>query len=149
MVVDHEQAALADLTQKLRTTFPGSVVKGYNNPIEPLQFAQKNKIDMLFTDVRLKPFDGYELVKILGQTQSFRSFVVSGTKEKPDDLSWMKVNGTFSKPVSLEELAKVRDGLLLQKSEPLQQKPSQAKEAKETQKVKVAPAAKPKPGMGR
>ncbi|MEG1684119.1 MAG: response regulator, partial [Oscillospiraceae bacterium] len=110
VAVDHEPTTLEDLTKKLRTVFPTSIIKGFNNPIEPLQYAQSNKIDMLFTDVRLRPFDGYELIKILGQTQSFYSYVVSGSKEHPDDLRWMKVTGTFSKPITTTELTQIRDG---------------------------------------
>ena len=111
MAVDAEPGSLQDLREKLILSFPKQTVAAFSNPLEALKFADQNKIDMLFTDVRLRPIDGYELIKAMRQKQSFYAFVISGSKEHPDDLRWMNVNGCFAKPITAEELMKIRSSI--------------------------------------
>ena len=108
MDVDAERESLEDLCRKLRATFPGATIAAFYNPLDALKFAEDNRIDLLFTDVRLRPFDGYELIKALRQKQTFYAYVISGTKEHPDDLAWMNTNGCYAKPITLEELRELR-----------------------------------------
>lgn len=111
VVVDADPESLEDLKGKLCAVFPSESVAAFNNPLEALKFGETNRISLLFTDVRLRPFDGYELIKVLQQKQNFFTYIVSGTREHPDDLRWMNVNGCFTKPVSVEELEKIRDAV--------------------------------------
>lgn len=104
MAVDAQPEALRDLCEKLQAAFPDETIAAFCSPLEALQFGEAHKIDFLFTDVRLRPFDGYELIHALRQMQMFRAYIVSGTREQPDHLEWMNVNGCFSKPVSAEDL---------------------------------------------
>lgn len=108
MAVDAEPVTLADLRQKLSAVFTGETIAAFTNPLDALQFAEKNRIELLFTDVRLRPFDGYELIRALRQTQAFRAYVVSGSREQPDRLDWMNVNGCFAKPIASEELQQIK-----------------------------------------
>ena len=112
LAVDAEPDSLRDLNEKLCMFFPKQTVASFSNPLEALKYAEGKKIDMLFTDVRLRPIDGYELIKALRQKQSFYAYVISGTREHPDDLRWMNVNGCYPKPISREELEQIRSGLL-------------------------------------
>ena len=108
MVVDAAQDMRQDLVRKLQNVFPGSEIADFGNSLEALKYAARHDFALLFTDVRIQPFDGYELIRILRQqNHAFGAYVVSGTKSRPDDLRWMNVNGSFSKPVSVEELMQV------------------------------------------
>ena len=109
VAVDQDERMLMDLKEKLGNIYPGTQVKTFKNPLDVLKFAEYNEIDLLFTDVRLKPFDGYEMIRALRQKRAFKVYIVSGSRENPDNLNWMNVNGCFSKPVTLEEL-KVKVG---------------------------------------
>jgi two-component SAPR family response regulator len=109
VAVDADSGSLEELKRKLAEIFEHDSVAAFTSPLEALKFAESNKIDLLFTDVRLRPFDGYELIKALRQKQSFYAYIVSGTKEHPDDLGWMNVNGYLSKPVSLGELTEIKN----------------------------------------
>ncbi len=104
MAVDAEPSALDDLREKLCSAFPQQTVVAFGNPLDALKYAEEHPIDLLFTDVRLRPFDGYELIRTLRQKQAFYAYVVSGSREHPDDLSWMNVNGCYTKPVQSAEL---------------------------------------------
>lgn len=108
MAVDAEPDFLKDLYEKLSAYFPRETVATFSNPLDALAYADRNRVDLLFTDVRLCPIDGYELIGALREKQSFYAYVISGTRERPDDLQWMNVNGFFPKPISREELAKIR-----------------------------------------
>lgn len=113
LVVDAEKETRDDLAAKLGRRFPGSSIVSFGNSLEVLKFTANNKFDLLFTDVRIQPFDGYEMIRILRQqNQLFCTYVVSGTKNKPDDLRWMDVNGCFAKPVTENELAQVENALV-------------------------------------
>jgi CheY-like chemotaxis protein len=113
-IVDQTAADGNDLAGKLQTAFPQSEIMVYNNPLELLKASQRRRIDMLFTDLRIRPIDGYELIKALRQTQSFFVYVVSGSREHPDNLDWMNINGYFPKPVSVAELTSLHDQLDLE-----------------------------------
>lgn len=104
VIVDADCETLRDLSEKLAAVFPNDTISAFGNPLEALKYAEGHKVDVLFTDVRLRPIDGYELIKALRQKQSFYTFIVSGSKEHPDDLSWMNVNGCYTKPVASSEL---------------------------------------------
>lgn len=108
LAVDGDANALRDLREKLCTAFPEEVIAAFDNPLNALKFGTQNQVSLLFTDVRLRPFDGYELIRALRQKQTFRAYVVSGTREQPDHLEWMNVSGCFTKPVPLEELQNIR-----------------------------------------
>jgi len=110
-VVDHEKSGLEDLTHKLHRVFPKSHIYSFQNPLEVLKFVQKNHIDILFTDIRTRPIDGYELIKVIRQQQAFYAYVVSGSRDHPDNLDWMNINGYFSKPVSDKELIHLKKEL--------------------------------------
>lgn len=114
VAVDAEPDSLNDLCTKIRAVFPKESVVPFQNPLEVLKFADQNSIQLLFTDVRLRPFDGYELIKTLRQTQSFFAYVISGTREHPDDLRWMNINGCFAKPITREELQQVKQKITAQ-----------------------------------
>jgi response regulator RpfG family c-di-GMP phosphodiesterase len=107
MAVDAGTDSLTDISKKLRAAFPKSEIVTFENSLDALKFGETHSIDILFTDVRLKPFDGYELIKALRRRQSFRAYIVSGSRERPDDFEWMNVNGCFSKPVFLSELMEI------------------------------------------
>lgn len=108
MAVDAQPETLADLREKLHAAFPKDTIASFADPLEALKYAERNKIDLLFTDVRLRPIDGYELVKVLRQKQSFYAYIISGTRECPDDLRWMNVNGCYAKPITAAELVEIK-----------------------------------------
>lgn len=107
--IDHDVDSLYDLTEKLKKTFAEYNVFSFTNPLDLLKFSKTEHIDILFTDIRLKPIDGYELMKLLQAEQSFLTFIVSGTKQHPDELSWMNINGFYAKPVTIEELTNLHN----------------------------------------
>ena len=118
LAVDPQPDSLRDLREKLLRTFPGETVAAFANPLDALQFGEQNAFELLFTDVRLRPFDGYELIKSLRQKRMFRAYVVSGSRDQPDRLDWMNVSGSFSKPVSMEELGRLKAQLDHRTEEP-------------------------------
>lgn len=120
LAVDPHPDSLRDLCEKLRHTFPEEPVAAFANPLDALQFGEQNPFELLFTDVRLRPFDGYELIKSLRQKRMFRAYVVSGSREQPDRLDWMNVSGCFSKPVSMQELARLKAQLGAQAEKPVE-----------------------------
>ena len=111
LAVDACPESLCDLSDKLRQIFPEDTIASFSDPLSALKFGNTYGVDMLFTDVRLRPLDGYELIKVLQQKKPLFAFVVSGSAEKPDDLRWMNVSGCFTKPVSTEELILMRQKL--------------------------------------
>lgn len=110
-IVDQTAGDGKDLAKKLQAAFPKSEIVVYHNPLELLKASYSHKIDLLFTDLRLRPIDGYELIKAMRQTQPFFAYVVSGSREHPDNLDWMNINGYFLKPVSVAELTSLHDQL--------------------------------------
>lgn len=108
IAVDSDKKALCEFEKRLHEVFTKETIKTFNNPLDALKYADQNTIDILFTDIRIKPIDGYELIKSIRQKQQCFAYVISGSKENPDDLSWMAVNGYYAKPVSVEELQEIK-----------------------------------------
>ena len=104
LIVDPEERTRAELCKKVSRIFPRSSVASFCNPLDALKYSFANSFDILFTDIRLRPIDGYELIKALQQKQSFRSYVISGSRDRPDNLDWMRLSGYYAKPLALEEL---------------------------------------------
>lgn len=111
LAVDACPESLRDLADKLRQVFPEDTVAAFSDPLAALKFGNEYGVELLFTDVRLRPIDGYELVKVLLQKSSLYAYIVSGSPEKPDDFGWMNVNGCFTKPVGTGELLTLRQKL--------------------------------------
>lgn len=111
LAVDVCPKSLHDLTDKLQQVFPEDTVTGFSDPLSALKFGNEHGVELLFTDVRLRPIDGYELIKVLLQKNPLFAYVVSGSPDKPDDLGWMNVSGCFTKPVDTMELLKLRHKL--------------------------------------
>lgn len=130
LAVDPQPDSLRDLCEKLRRTFPEETVAAFGNPLDALQFGERNPFELLFTDVRLRPFDGYELIKALRQKRAFRAYVVSGSRDQPDRLDWMNISGSYAKPVSAEELARLKEQLAGEEELPVEKslfRPSEVK----------------------
>lgn len=104
LIVDPEQSTREDLRERASRAFPHSAVTAFGNPLDALKYSYSNEFDVLFTDIRLSPIDGYELIKALQQRRSFLSYVISGSRDRPDNLDWMLVNGYYAKPLAPEEL---------------------------------------------
>lgn len=111
LAVDADPASLAALQTKLQGAFPDAEVTSFRNSLDAIKYGMSHTVNILFTDVRLRPVDGYFLIETLRARQTFLAYVVSGTREKPDSLDWMNVNGYFAKPITEDELLSVAKAL--------------------------------------
>lgn len=111
LAVDADKRTLQIMEANLHTVFPEEELAVFGSPLEAMKYAEHNRIEMIFTDVRLWSLDGYELIKVIRRKQQCFAYVVSGSREKPDDLRWMPVNGCFPKPITVEELKILKKNL--------------------------------------
>lgn len=66
LVVDDEQICISTMSHILKNMYDGdAVVFSSTSASEALKIAENNKIDLLFTDIRMPNTDGLELAKAI------------------------------------------------------------------------------------
>ncbi len=72
IILDDEKHSVATLAWKIEKFCPDvEVVKQFTDPVEALEYLQKNPPDLLFLDIEMPRLNGFEVLEELGDQVSF------------------------------------------------------------------------------
>ena len=72
IILDDEKHSVATLAWKIEKFCPDvEVVKQFTDPVEALEYLQKNPPDLLFLDIEMPRLNGFEVLEELGDKVSF------------------------------------------------------------------------------
>lgn len=104
IIVDDEPLAIDLLSDHIQKVEDLKLVHTFLNPIEALQYINKNKVDLLFLDVQMPELSGIQLLKILDQEQkvilttAYEQYALDGFDHEVLDF--------LLKPISFERFQK-------------------------------------------
>lgn len=77
VIVDDERLVLVDLKSTFSwNEFGFELVQEFTKPLEAIEFIQKNKPDVVFTDIKMPKIDGLQLMNIVKESHPSCLFVV-------------------------------------------------------------------------
>lgn len=108
LAVDDELLILDALTDCIRKCAPGADIYPFRKPLEALSFAEENKIDVAFLDIRMRGMDGLELGrKLLSRYPELNLiFCTSYDDYISEAFRDIRCNGYITKPVDESQVAK-------------------------------------------
>lgn len=113
VVIDNNQRNLIDMTNYIRTLEPRHNIVAFTDPLLAVKHSLNHFMECVFTEVNLRPIDGFTMVK---QIRDFRPeiFVVflAESEEYLINTSQFQANYYLTKPITLEAVKKVFDILL-------------------------------------
>ena len=72
IILDDEKHSVATLAWKIEKFCPDvKVIKQFTDPVEALEYLQKNPPDLLFLDIEMPRLNGFEVLEELGEKASF------------------------------------------------------------------------------
>ena len=115
LVIEDEEKILTLVTARLEQN--GYQVVVTSDGLEGLEKAEKERPDLILVDVSMPRMNGYQMVQLLRQYESFREtpIVVITASREPDEAAWREQVGVdqfILKPFEAKELlAKVSEAL--------------------------------------
>ena len=107
IIADRDENSAGRLGRILKGLSTDAEILHFSDPMYVVKYGLTNPVDMLFTEVRMKPFplDGLTLIqRIREKYPSVRCYVVTETENYIEQASAIRVNGYLLKPVSAEQI---------------------------------------------
>lgn len=107
IIADRDESSAGRLSRILKDLRTDAQILHFSDPMYVVKYGLTNPIDVLFTEVRMKPFplDGLTLIQMIRAKYPFVScYVVTETKNYLEQASAIQVNGYLLKPVSAEQI---------------------------------------------
>lgn len=108
LAVDDEKLMLGALVSAIEEASPNAEIYSFRKGSEALDFAQDNKLDVAFLDIRMRGMDGLELAKELMKVQpevnvifctGYDDYISEAFRE-------VRCNGYITKPVDAEQITR-------------------------------------------
>lgn len=101
LAVDDELRGLSVLSRSIQKAVPDADLQSFRNPLEALDYAKENAIDIAFLDIKMPGMDGLELaVRLKGLYPKVNLIFVTGYQEHTGDAFAIHASGYVHKPVS-------------------------------------------------
>ncbi|MCR5184854.1 MAG: response regulator [Bacilli bacterium] len=105
LAVDDEHLQLSKLVAAIKEAAPDNEIHNFRNPLEALEFAQTQIIDVAFLDIEMGGLSGIELAKKLKEINPLINIIfVTGYTEYALDAVTMHASGYLTKPVTSEKI---------------------------------------------
>lgn len=106
LAVDDEKLMLNRLVRSIKEASPDASVYDFRNPKEALEYAQNNKIDVAFLDIRMRGMEGITLAKELNKIYPDINIIFcTGYDEYVSEaFRDVRCNGYITKPVEVERV---------------------------------------------
>ena len=108
LAVDDEQLMLDALTANIVEAVPDSEVHPFRKASDALAFAQSNKVDVAFLDIRMRGMDGLELGRRLLNMHPELNIIFCTSYDEyiSEAFREIRCNGYITKPVDPEQIAR-------------------------------------------
>lgn len=112
IAVDDERPALATLKKAIEEVRPGAQVSCFRSAREALQYAEQNRVDVAFLDIRMAEMNGLVLAKHLKELCASTNIIfVTGYNSYMGNAFEMHASGYVMKPIDSERVAQELDNL--------------------------------------
>jgi len=109
---DDERIPLELLTEAIRAARPDAELFGFGDPLELLEFAEHNRADVAFLDIRMYGITGLELAKRLKDLMPDINIVfVTGYSQYAGEAFHLRASGYVMKPTTKEMIEDELDNL--------------------------------------
>lgn len=118
LAIDDERIMLKELVVELARVFPGTEIKGFQEPEEAEHWArvlaqEGNKLDYAFLDIRMQGMDGLELARRLKRLHPGTALIFcTAYTEYAFDAMGMYAKGYLMKPISAENIVRTLDEMV-------------------------------------
>ena len=110
LIVDENRDELAKLEEYVRMSYPCHSVVRFSDPCQAVEYSIAHPVDMVFTEINMRPLDGFSLVhKLRENNPEIRVNFVSQTGEYAVDAFRIRADGYFLKPVTRESFGDYRE----------------------------------------
>jgi two-component SAPR family response regulator len=108
MAVDNDISCLGRLEALLRKACPQSGVIAFTNPLQALEYAARESVDALFTEVQMKEFGGIPLAEKLREKKPdlYVALTADGASFSPEVWKY-PADDYLLKPVTEDMLANI------------------------------------------
>ena len=108
VVTDDNRDRLNDFTQLLLSTFHGSVLYLYLNPVEVINHLRDHQADAIFIEAFMKEMDGVQLIfELRKKKHELPTFILADSDKYKDIAMQNNADGYLIRPVSEDELQNV------------------------------------------
>ncbi len=105
--VDDEKLALEMLVEAITEACPDAEVTGFNNPLDCLEEAKKNYIDVVFSDIQMPQMTGIELSEELKKIRPEINIIfITAYDNYAVDAMHLHASGYLMKPVTAKKVEK-------------------------------------------
>lgn len=112
IAVDDERGSLKTVTNAIKEADPTAELASFNNPIEALDFAKNNPVDVAFLDIEMPEMNGIELAKNLIEVNDQINIIfVTAYSDYAIEAIDLRISGYVMKPVMAEDIKKELDNL--------------------------------------
>ena len=113
IAVDDEQGALKLLNEAIVKAVNDAELVSFGSPLEALGYAEKNLVDIAFTDIHMFTMTGLELAARLKKTNPLMNIIfVTGFDEYAKDAVTLHASGYVTKPVTALKIEREMNNLL-------------------------------------
>lgn len=110
MAVDNHCDRLDDFALELKKAYPDDTVVKFSDPFYAGQYINNHKPELVFVDLELCPFDGFQFAELAAKLcAGIQTVVLTDDAEESFYImeeGYDHVSGSLARPISLEKLKK-------------------------------------------
>jgi len=112
IAVDDEQFALKSIERTLKKALPNANLSCFNNPMDSIEYAKSNRVDVAFLDIEMGGMNGLQLAKALKDVYGDTNIIfVTGFTKYAIDAFTLHASGYILKPVEIESIVEAMEWL--------------------------------------
>ena len=109
IVIDDEVPAIDQIEDYISRVPFLNLLKSFDNAIEPVNYIQSNKVDVIFLDIEMEGFTGLQFIKVLKNKPQI--ILTSAYDRYAIDAFNLNVTDYLLKPISFERFIQAIDKL--------------------------------------